>query len=115
MGESVKGMVCTESEEGNIVGCFSGDCVGNSAWLLREWGVLIVSDDTRFRSIERGSCGASHDESCLTSEPSSPVDTNGGSSSGPNTEEGRDGSNGAADEMDTSDRSESELCGTVNP
>ena len=77
--------------------------------------MLSVSEDTRFRSIVRGSCDASHDKSRLTLEPSSPVDTNGGSSSGPNTEEGRDGSNGAAGEMDTSDRNESEQCGTLNP
>ena len=40
---------------------------------------------------------------------------NGASSSGPNTEEGREGSNGAAGEMDTSERRESEVGGTLNP
>ena len=39
---------------------------------------------------------------------------NGASASGPNTEEGREGSNGAAGEMDASERRESELGGTLN-
>ena len=40
---------------------------------------------------------------------------NGASASGPNTEEGREGSNGAAGEMDAPERRDSELGGTLNP
>ena len=75
--------------------------------------MLSVSDDTRFRSIFRGSCAASHETFCLTREPSRPDGVNGASASGPNTEEGREGSNGAAGEMDGSERSAAERGGTV--